>query len=80
MKGVPPMETIAIIILGILSNFGVATSGVRYYIGFGMFRVSVVSLLMFYIPIYGAILYKYRNGGREAFFISLICHKKYLLK
>ena len=28
-----------------------------------MFRVSITSLMMFYVPIYGAILYKYRNGG-----------------
>jgi len=63
---------LSIIVLGILSNFGVVTNGVRYYIGFGMFRISVVSLLMFYIPIYGAILYKYRNGGRGSLFISLV--------
>lgn len=52
--------------------FGSYVNGVRYYIGFGVFRLSAVSLLMFYIPIYGAILYKYRNGGIGALLMSLV--------
>lgn len=51
-------------------------------IGFGMLRVSAVSLLLFYIPIYGAILYKYRNGGVGALIMSLvwlISHKLVML-
>ena len=37
--------------------FGGDINGVRYSIGFGIFRFSATSLMMFYIPIYGAILY-----------------------
>ena len=38
-------------------------NGIGNWIGFGRLRVSVTSLMMFYVPIYGAILYKYRDGG-----------------
>lgn len=38
----------------------VATDG---YIGFGMLRIAITSLLLFYVPVYGGILYQYRNGG-----------------
>ena len=58
-----------IITMGILllaGFFGGDINGVRYSIGFGMFRISATSLMMFYVPIYGAILYKYRDGGFPA--------------
>ena len=64
-----------IITMGILllaGFFGGDINGVRYSIGFGMFRISATSLMMFYVPIYGAILYKYRDGGKLALFKSLI--------
>lgn len=64
-----------IIVLGLLCDigfFGSYVNGVRYYIGFGVFRISAVSLLMLYIPIYGAILYKYRNGGIGALLMALV--------
>lgn len=57
---------LCIIGLGILSMtgfFGTDINGMHFYVGFGMFRISVASLMMYYIPIYGAILYKYREGG-----------------
>ncbi len=50
-------------ILLLAGFFGGDINGVRYSIGFGMFRISATSLMMFYVPIYGAILYKYRDGG-----------------
>ena len=56
----------AILILGALrvAGFGgLDVDGIGNWIGFGRFKVSVTSLMMFYVPIYGAILYKYRNGG-----------------
>ena len=39
---------------------------------FGMFRISAPSLMMFYVPIYGAILYKYRDGGFPALLKSIV--------
>ncbi len=62
-----------IISMGILllaGFFGGVINGSRYSIGFGMFRISAVSLMMFYVPVYGAILYKYRDGGPAALFKS----------
>lgn len=52
--------------------FGGDINGVRYSIGFGMFRISATSVMMFYIPIYGAILYHYRDGGVAALLKSLV--------
>lgn len=46
--------------------FGGTSNGEYYSIGFGMFRISATSLMMFYVPLYGAILYKYRGGGALA--------------
>ena len=66
---------IFILILGglrLTSFFGVDINGVGNWIGFGMFRVSITSLMMFYVPIYGAILYKYKNGGALALLKALL--------
>lgn len=64
-----------ILILGglrLTSFFGVDINGVGSWVGFGMFRVSITSLMMFYVPIYGAILYKYRDGGFMALCKALL--------
>lgn len=64
-----------ILILGglrLTSFFGVDINGVGDWVGFGMFRVSITSLMMFYVPIYGAILYKYRDGGFMALCKALL--------
>ena len=58
-----------IIVLGGLrvAGFGgLDVDGIGNWIGFGRLRVSVTALMMFYVPIYGAILYKYRDGGVSA--------------
>lgn len=63
-----------IIIMGVLllaGFFGTDINGVRYSIGFGIIRVSATSLMMFYVPIYGAVLYKYRDGGVSALLKSI---------
>ena len=52
--------------------FGVDINGVGNWVGFGKFRVSITSLMMFYVPIYGAILYKYKNGGGLALLKALM--------
>lgn len=64
-----------IIIIGVLllaGFFGTDINGVRYSIGFGRFRVSATSLMMFYVPIYGAVLYKYRDGGISALLKAIV--------
>ena len=50
-------------ILLLTGFFGGAVNGGYYSVGFGMFRISATSLMMFYVPLYGAILYKYKGGG-----------------
>lgn len=50
------------ICMGCLAASGFFGRG-RNYIGFGMFHLSVTTFMMLYVPIYGAILYKYREGG-----------------
>lgn len=60
-----------IITMGILRStgfFGGVVNGEYYSVGFGIFRISALALMLFYVPIYGAILYKYRDGG----FFSLL--------
>ncbi len=65
---------IAIGILFLAGFFGADINGVRsemingvhYSIAFGMLRVSATSLMMFYVPVYGAIIFKYRDGGISA--------------
>jgi len=52
--------------------FGRNINGTHDYVGFGMFRISATSLMMFYIPIYGAILYKYREGGTSSFLKAIV--------
>lgn len=52
--------------------FGGTSNGEYYSIGVGMFRISATSLMMFYVPLYGAILYKYRGGGALALLKSCI--------
>lgn len=64
-----------IITMGVLlltGFFGTDINGGRYSIGFGMFRVSAASLMMFYVPIYGAVLYKYRDGGVSALLKAIV--------
>lgn len=54
-----------IIALGLYGLFfGEMLNGTRYTIMFfGVIRASIASILMLYLPIYGAILYKYRGKG-----------------
>lgn len=63
-----------IICMGILCNygfFGVDRYG-KHYIGFGMIRLDLTTLMMFYVPVYGAILYKYREGGMASLLKAVV--------
>ena len=51
---------VLILILGglrLTSFFGVDINGVGDWVGIGVCRVSITFLMMFYVPIYGVILY-----------------------
>ena len=56
----------------LLGFFGTDISGERNTVGFGMFRISAPSLMMFYVPLYGAVLYKYKDGGIAALLKSIV--------
>lgn len=52
--------------------FGRTVNGAYYTIDLGMFHFSATALMMFYVPVYGAILYKYRDGGKFDFLKAVI--------
>lgn len=52
--------------------FGATVAGRIEYIGFGPFRIQSTAFMMFYIPVYGAIIYKYRGGGLTAFVRAIL--------
>jgi len=52
--------------------FGSTVAGRIEFIGFGPFRIQSTAFMMFYIPIYGAIIYKYRGGGFIAFIRAIL--------
>ena len=52
---------------------GYQLNGARYFIVLpGGRGISMQTLMMFYVPIYGAILYKYRDGGFPALLKSIV--------
>lgn len=58
---------IGIIVLGLCFDpMGLLFRGEHYYVGIGGVRLSLHSLMLFYVPIYGGILYHYRGGGYKA--------------
>lgn len=58
----------AMIVAALLANlFGIRIAGRTVYIGLGLLRIQSTAFMMFYIPIYGAIIYKYRGGGLGSF-------------
>lgn len=60
-------------IIGLLIIFaGITFCGSYYFLGFRRLRFSVSALMMLYVPIYGGILYKYRDGGKKAFFKAIL--------
>lgn len=63
---------IAMGVLCLLGVFGANINGARYRVGFGMFSFSPTAFMMFYVPIYGGILYKYRDGGLCALLKAVI--------
>ena len=55
-----------IMAMGILCLTGFSggvVNGSYYTVGFGIFQISIMPVMMFYVPLYGAILYKYKGGG-----------------
>lgn len=54
----------ALIVLCLLAVFsGNMINGMRYYISVGGRPVSVQAFMLFYVPVYGGIIYKYHGAG-----------------
>lgn len=62
---------IVIGILGISGFFGTDGTG-KYYVGFKAVRLYATTFMMFYVPVYGAILYKYREGGTASILKAVV--------
>lgn len=60
---------LAVLLLG---RLGITINGMHMYVGVGPVRILTSAFMLFYIPLYGAILYKYRGGGAGAFFKALL--------
>lgn len=61
-------KVIAAVILGLCFTagiYGVQICGITYYIK--NVRISIFALMMFYVPVYGAVLYQYRHTGYRGF-------------
>ena len=66
-------RTIGIVMIAVgvyCAWFGTRINGTYYRIGF--VRISETALMMLFVPIYGAIIYKYRGGGFGALLKSVI--------
>ncbi|MGN0413224.1 MAG: FtsW/RodA/SpoVE family cell cycle protein [Lachnospiraceae bacterium] len=66
---------IAVIMILLTVISGAVTNrinGVAYYVGVGPLRITSFVLLSFYVPIYGAVLYKYYKTGYVGFLKSLL--------
>ena len=59
----------AILLLG---KLGVTVNGVQMYLRLGPVSFLTSAFILLYIPIYGAIVYKYRNGGTGSFIKALL--------
>lgn len=63
---------IAMGVLAVVGFFGMDINGIRYRVGFGAFRIAAVPFMMTYVPVYGGILYKHRNGGWADFIKAIV--------
>lgn len=52
--------------------FGNTVNGMRVFLSFAGNSISVQALMLFYIPIYGGIIYKYRGSGYQGLLKSIV--------
>ena len=57
------------VISGVMTN---RINGMAYYVGVGPLRIASSAFLNLYVPIYGAVLYKYYKTGYAGFLKSLV--------
>lgn len=68
-------KIIAVFLFGmcVFSFFnGVEINGAICYVKLGSIEISLFSIMMLYVPVYGAVIYKYYGLGYKGFFKSLL--------
>ena len=63
------LAMLAILLLG---SLGLTINGMHMYLTVGPVRFLTSAFMLLYVPLYGAIVYKYRGGSARAFFKALI--------
>ena len=62
----------AMLIILLLGKLGLTFHGMHMYLQIGPFYFLTSAFMLLYIPLYGAIVYKYRGGGILDYFKALI--------
>ena len=66
-------KLIALVMFGLLlvASLGLTINGIHMYLHLGPIYFLTSAFMLLYIPLYGAIVYKYRGGGTASFFKAL---------
>lgn len=52
--------------------FGVSINGMTYYMNIGGRVISIQALMLFYVPIYGGVIYQYHGLGYKGFMKAVV--------
>lgn len=52
--------------------FGVSVNGMTYWLAIGKWPISIQALMLFYVPIYGGVMYKYHGSGYSGLIKSVV--------
>lgn len=52
--------------------FGVSINGMTYYMIIGVRAISIQALMLFYVPIYGGVIYRYHGLGYQGFLKAVV--------
>ncbi|MCI6431152.1 MAG: FtsW/RodA/SpoVE family cell cycle protein [Lachnospiraceae bacterium] len=61
------IATILLAICLLTLFFGVSINGMTYYMNIGGMVISIQALMLFYVPIYGGVIYQYHGLGYKGF-------------
>lgn len=61
------IATVLLAVCFFAAFFGYPVNGMRYYISIGGRPLSIQAFMLFYVPVYGGILYQYHGSGYKGF-------------